>query len=700
VLPDLDVIGFSLGVSYGDFLGHRGFFHSLFFAFLLSSTVMLLAFRKPPIFSKKWWLIWLFFFGVSSSHGILDTFNNAGLGIALLSPFDTTRYFSPWRPLVLAPMEIRALFTPLGKEMLLSELYWIWLPLILALIMGRAYLKIKLRNNNKTIKTEYQSVELTKHIFKYFFLAMLVLLLIAGLVVQAPWKLTTLLLIVLAACTVLPKPYRKWFWLSVAAIVLVLIIWVFLPDWGEWQPYKYNFDKELADLNDKYAIPDEQNAATIYNKLLENYEPNAMHPDFLDSELERSTRSEPWSSKDHPELAKWLQGHQDTITELMQASKIEKCIFPLHIDTASFSKTMERLSAMRQWVFLLGLAGNNDLAENGTDDAIEKYIAILQMAKHQYQQPTAVDMLVGIAAQAIALDRFKSFVVTGNAKEVHLSVIESALEGIKNDWSSVWKRLLDYEKLITKNEFARYYEVNQKGKIRLSRDPWAEMRNRWKEQLDANQVEDQQIRDVFESHAYLTYWQRKLIRAKTILSWFYMPSTPQKASEVIDTCFEKYYAMAEPDFDWKKGPKKFSLTSMKLNYHFVVEFLLNMLESPFYRIHDIYLRLIANKRGSWLIIALRRYMNKTGQWPEKLQDIESLVPAEILVDPFNNGSFVYKLTDDSFKLYSKGKNNIDQNGEYDYDWHRKKAEPDDWLIWPGPRKTRKTKEENADAKQQ
>jgi len=354
-------------------------------------------------------------------------------------------------------------------------------------------------------KTKMKKPGIVSRIFKWIGLTLLALLLIAALIFQAPWKVITLLLIILLACTALPKPARKWFWLSAAAVVIALIIWVFLPDWGEWKPYKYNFDKELAALNDKYAIPDEQNAATIYNKLLENYDPNAMRPDFLDFKLERSTRSEPWSSKDHPELAKWLQGHQDTITALMQASKIEKCIFPLHLDIVSSGKTMERLSAMRQWVFLLRLAGNNDLAENSTDDALEKYITILQMAKHQYQQPTAVDMLVGIAAEAIALDRFKSFVVTGNAKEVHLRVIESALEGIKHDWSSVWTRLLDYGKLISKNEFARYYEVNPKGKIRLSRDPGAEMRARWKEQLEANQIEDKQIREVFESYVYLPY---------------------------------------------------------------------------------------------------------------------------------------------------------------------------------------------------
>lgn len=43
VLPDLDVIGFKLGIRYADLLGHRGFSHSLLFALLLG----LLARRWP-----------------------------------------------------------------------------------------------------------------------------------------------------------------------------------------------------------------------------------------------------------------------------------------------------------------------------------------------------------------------------------------------------------------------------------------------------------------------------------------------------------------------------------------------------------------------------------------------------------------------------------------------------------------------------
>ena len=91
------------------------------------------------------------------------------------------------------------------------------------------------------------------------------------------------------------------------------------------------------------------------------------------------------------------------------------------------------------------------------------------------------------------------------------------------------------------------------------------------------------------------------------------------------------------------------------------------------------------------MIGLRRYKNKNGHWPESLDDIKSLAPAEIFVDPVNDDSFVYKLTEENFTLYSKGKNNIDENGEY-------QDGADDRLIWPPW--TTKAKEENPDAEQQ
>jgi len=71
VLPDIDVIGFRFGIHYGDFWGHRGFTHSLVFAAVLASAVVLVGFRgSVPNISRL--SIWMYFFLATAGHGLLD----------------------------------------------------------------------------------------------------------------------------------------------------------------------------------------------------------------------------------------------------------------------------------------------------------------------------------------------------------------------------------------------------------------------------------------------------------------------------------------------------------------------------------------------------------------------------------------------------------------------------------------------------
>jgi len=93
MVPDVDVIGFRFGVHYGDFWGHRGFTHSLLFAFVLTSIVAIAAvFRQDvPVVSR--WPLTVYLFIASASHGVLDAMTDGGLGVAFFSPFDNRRYF-------------------------------------------------------------------------------------------------------------------------------------------------------------------------------------------------------------------------------------------------------------------------------------------------------------------------------------------------------------------------------------------------------------------------------------------------------------------------------------------------------------------------------------------------------------------------------------------------------------------------------
>jgi inner membrane protein len=132
-IPDLDVIGFNLGIRYGDFWGHRGFTHSILFAALLASLVLLLAFRQiVPGLSR--FALWSYFFLATASHGLLDAMTDGGLGVAFFSPFNNARYFLPWRPIRVSPIGIPRFFSHRGLEVVQSELLWIWLPAALLIV--------------------------------------------------------------------------------------------------------------------------------------------------------------------------------------------------------------------------------------------------------------------------------------------------------------------------------------------------------------------------------------------------------------------------------------------------------------------------------------------------------------------------------------------------------------------------------------
>lgn len=136
IIPDADAIGFACGIPYDHFFGHRGFFHSPFFALLVSTLVVCVFFRDVEIFSRQWFFYFIFFFLLSASHGILDAFTNGGLGIALLSPFDNTRYFFPWRPLTVSPIGIQGFLSKWGLMVMKSELLWVWLPSFLMVVVS------------------------------------------------------------------------------------------------------------------------------------------------------------------------------------------------------------------------------------------------------------------------------------------------------------------------------------------------------------------------------------------------------------------------------------------------------------------------------------------------------------------------------------------------------------------------------------
>jgi inner membrane protein len=136
MLPDADVLMFHF-VDYDHFLGHRGFFHSLSFCFLLALLLTAVFFRKEKLLGKKGMLIAFYLFICGASHGLLDMLTNGGLGVAIFSPFDNTRYFFPVRPIQVSPIGIERFLSHWGWGVIKTEFKWVGIPCIAVLILLR-----------------------------------------------------------------------------------------------------------------------------------------------------------------------------------------------------------------------------------------------------------------------------------------------------------------------------------------------------------------------------------------------------------------------------------------------------------------------------------------------------------------------------------------------------------------------------------
>ncbi|CUV65483.1 putative membrane-bound metal-dependent hydrolase [Sulfurovum sp. enrichment culture clone C5] len=142
IIPDFDVVAFKLGISYEDFFGHRGFFHSLVFAFIFAILIVFLFFRNVKINSFAKYGLIIYFFILTASHGLLDTLTSGGLGIALFSPFDNARYFYSFTPIKVSPIGVGAFFSERGLMVLKSEIIWVWIPLIISFLTIKVFQKI------------------------------------------------------------------------------------------------------------------------------------------------------------------------------------------------------------------------------------------------------------------------------------------------------------------------------------------------------------------------------------------------------------------------------------------------------------------------------------------------------------------------------------------------------------------------------
>ena len=337
------------------------------------------------------------------------------------------------------------------------------------------------------------------------------------------------------------------FWLTVFVVAPAVILGGLA-----WKAILLRFRSagaQLAAIEAARAIPESEDAGTAYVRLASEYLPLPQYPRVADNNTLLRTVREPWLSRDHTELAAWIDERQDLMSKLLDISELEQCRLPIPSDIRQTSYFTNPIRQMRGWSYLLVRSANMDVAEGRIDAAIEKYRCVLRMGAHLRQQSTLDSYNGGAVMQYQHVRPVKQLVIEKELTDEQLTVIEAAVLAADESWKTHLKRMVRVQMLL-----------GRRGRPRLKD---------WRE-----------------------YWDHR-----------------RRTNEADAKALE--------------------------------------------RAHRSRLRVLAGRCEMCILIALRRFKNKTGHWPRSLDQIEPQLSRETLTDPRSNTPFIYELEGENFKLHSK-----------------------------------------------
>lgn len=454
-------------------------------------------------------------------------------------------------------------------------------------------------------------------------------------------------------------------WGVITLIIVVAGIMLLRPESNNtWSPYK--FDNELASIEAKWAVPDQDNAAIRYKSLFAAIDMNDC-PDSLfrkDGHIRNELSQHPWEGSDYPEVSKWLDLHADTLDELLSISNVEKCRWPIQIEICD--EYTVPYKPLRYCLRLLVAAGNLDLGEDQPQKALEKSFCLLRMAEHLYQQTHNLDFHIGFRYELAALQIIRNVLISSEVSQDDMDRISVHLPTTANNWRRDVSMLLEFEEVRFAHFMAQVYEVNEKGKIRFATS------FRFLSEYKQEQQDSGKLRKLM-----CLYWSMN------------MPLDPQGVWDMADRESTRLARFLESGpslgIDEDDDPAFISFIDFttKILCNFARWYAQGTCLDKHVHIYfgKRYATQLIHRRGTWLILGLRNYRNAHSGWPTSLELVSEYAPDEAFLDPTCDDAFVYALDGDGFKLYSKGPNGIDEGGRDGFVRDLDRSQ-DDIAIWP------------------
>ncbi|MHC4843692.1 MAG: hypothetical protein ACYTEE_07820 [Planctomycetota bacterium] len=279
-----------------------------------------------------------------------------------------------------------------------------------------------------------------------------------------------------------------------------------------------------------------------------------------------------------------------------------------------------------------------------------------------------IEQLLGIAIQAISVDRIHQILSEHNLNAEQLALLQEEFEKVVFDENFTIN--MEMERLFMYDEIQRRFTEDRfgGGHLYLSR------LGKLGDNMTGYGVENY-IADV------LSFIEATGGRPIHIL--FTHPNkreTKEKASQFYDFLTEAF----------RKTPAQLRAEGIDINEEVLViregNILLEIMLPALGRVSQVLYRDKIDVEATLTIIALIRYEKDIGEYPESLDELVSKdYLKEVPIDPFSGQAIIYKRADDGFILYGVGENFVDDGGEVvrDNDGRIEKfASEGDWVFWP------------------
>ncbi|HDS85634.1 MAG TPA: hypothetical protein ENN97_10630 [Phycisphaerales bacterium] len=493
---------------------------------------------------------------------------------------------------------------------------------------------------------------------RWLAVAVFTILFLAGLFFSLPWKILACLAVVPFVGIFVPRRVQPWCWAAMTAVVIGLAVWVHLPqqDAARWRTYR--FDTDFARLLQQRRIEGAPNAAILYSRVLSEYDDDIFEPRPFRDEVAGQTLAVPWSAAEFPEVAGWLSVFEPAFDVLAEAAAMDQCRFPVASDVLDVRTQLRRLNQLKGWRNLLIRSANRDLQADRHDEALDKMLTVVGIARHLYQQQTLFDQAAAFSVEVGAARALRRYILDYAKDPNDLNTALAAMERLEPNWPDIWEGVVEHEKLIAKNIAALLYEIDENGRTRIHRSAIVSLGQGLGYPVPAGLHQD------------------IVGRTSTLILWLSIPFSPDSAARLIERRFDRFSDLARRGTPAPVLPVQHAWR-FGLNPGGAVDWLARQQMSYYIALNGQYKRHIALSRITALSAELRRFFLQHNRWPAHLSQVESKLASETLFDPVGEAAFAYRLTEEGFMLYSIGANAVDDAGRYD-----PQNNFDDIVFWP------------------